>query len=422
MYYVLCTIYIRGKVLLKRVFKLIFVLFFFSHYVLPIVRQQHILGLFFFPHTMLISVLLVSTFLGLAVAGPFPQVPGQAPPESPTFVVETPAQISEAPEAPAQVSEVPELWEGDTIPPDERNAKGWPLLSDDIPLVFVDPKCSNEQRYTLFSAWQDAKNLSVAQSTPKEDYNFDIPHKDWLGPEWDGEAWHHSNNDAGESMVRKMRKVRIYWNIYRNGVFYKGRRQQPHVIYWTCEDVEKKCEPHQISGKTYNDYEGVNAYKNRHTTIWCPDFFNLELLEDQIQRHRGDERAMSLIDNFAINAGTVMFHEIYKYESQISYPGCKPKGFIQGDDRAEKIWKIARLSGGGTKTAYITADCYVMDAVAIFVQQSYGTGHPPIPRAINDILQPPPNYDPVDPDGPPPYTSIQPNPNSPALETPAPSP
>ncbi|EPE24911.1 hypothetical protein GLAREA_11492 [Glarea lozoyensis ATCC 20868] len=414
---------------------------------------------------MLISILLLSIFFGLAVAGPFAQVPGQAPLEAPTLVVEAFPEVSRAPE--------PELWQGERDPPDERNDKGWPLLSDFIPNIFVDPKCSSEQKFTLSAAWADAKNLSIAQSTAIEDYDFEIPHVAWLGLGWDGAALDNTNDDAKERAIRKQRKHYIELNIVNNGRLYEGKRYEPHVIYWTCEDVEKKCEPNQISGKTHNDEEGVSAYPNCHTTIWCPGFFGLELLEEQIQRYRGDELAMSLIDNFAINAGTVKFHEVYKYEWLVSFPALKPDDFIQGNDRAGKVWNFARTEapgGGGTKYAYITADSYVMDALAIFVYQSYGTEYPPIPKAVRNLADPPPGYDSeprppaytytiaIDPNPPsststttldpntssstssqpdpnpssytstttpnpnlPSSTSSQPDPNSPAVETPAPT-
>ncbi|EPE24910.1 hypothetical protein GLAREA_11491 [Glarea lozoyensis ATCC 20868] len=346
---------------------------------------------------MRILVLLVSTLISLAVAGPSPQTPGQAPPETPVLDVDaTP------------------------IPPNE---KGWPHLSDsaegilDRPptRLFLDPTCTHEQKSKLILSWNEARELGTYLVEPHQGFNNDIALKDWLGDEW---------NDTSSDRRRKDSKA-IGQSFARLTKLFNEPMDPTTLIYWSCEDPDQKCFPGQISGKTFKDLEGTPYSIITYTTIWCPEFFNTDLLVDLLDKHKNDNRGQEIIENFAFSSAAIMLHEIFKYRGLVGhYAMSSQSNFFQGSNRADHWWQEA--GDYGTRSVFMKVDPFVMSATAIVVQQHFAMPGPPAPKSIIDYKFPLPDYASVDPLLPS-YTSINsqstlPTSNPPAYTSSATSP
>jgi hypothetical protein len=253
------------------------------------------------------------------------------------------------------------------------NARGFLPFSPFLSRIFIDPTCSEGQKIILQQAWDKAKLLAQAQTGNLQDYDYNTVHQFYLGDDWNAPG-------TPDDPLPRYRSRAIVNNFNRLKKLFNGEVATDEYIYWYCEDSQSRCSSIQGSGVTSNSREGWSTFKNSHTTIWCPDFFNIAPLKQQTDLYFFDARNQTIIDNFDKNCGTVMLHEIWKYEHLVCDPRTnQDKLFIQ-ENRAEQIWELARLSG--TRSAYITADSYTMDALAVYLQQLFSSTIPALPTSV----------------------------------------
>ncbi|EPE24112.1 hypothetical protein GLAREA_07962 [Glarea lozoyensis ATCC 20868] len=253
------------------------------------------------------------------------------------------------------------------------NSKGFLPFSLFLPRIFIDHTCSEAQKILLQQAWDEAQLLAKAQTGFLEGYDYGAVHQIYLGDEWNALATSHER-------LARTRSTAIFANFNRLKMLFEGPVSTDEFIYWYCEDSDTKCRPGQISGVTSNAFESrTSAYHNAHTTIWCSEFFNIGTLKDQTDFYFESESNHTIIDNFDINRGTIMLHEIWKYEHLVCHPRTHPEKLFIQEDRADQIWDLA--SHEGTKSAYVTADSYTMDALAVYLQQLFSSAIPAVPRS-----------------------------------------
>ncbi|EPE24111.1 hypothetical protein GLAREA_07961 [Glarea lozoyensis ATCC 20868] len=274
----------------------------------------------------------------------------------------------------------------------DYNRRGFVPISDRMPHIFVNPSCTDLKRIILKQAWEQAGWLAKAQTANKTGYPYYQAHKFYLGTEW---------NSTADRMSR-WRSRFIRKNLERLGDLFSAKVDKHEVIYWYCEDEQSKCAPGQVSGMTSNKREGISFPKNSHTTIRCPDFFSLLTVANF---HGRADFEYNVMENYEVNNfAVVMLHEVWKYADLVSYPAIKEDQQYIQEGRTEKIWSLARNEN--TEVAFVTADSYVMDALAIFIHQGLRTSIPPAPRRIVagplpayiSVEVPPPAYSDTPPD------------------------
>ena len=80
------------------------------------------------------------------------------------------------------------------------------------------------------------------------------------------------------------------------------------------------------------------------------------------------------MENFHLNRGQVMFHETWHYKLLVSDPRAEDYAY-----QAQPVWDMAKDPKKGTNWAYVNADSYALDGVAIYVQQYYKSSMSPVP-------------------------------------------
>jgi len=139
-------------------------------------------------------------------------------------------------------------------------------------------------------------------------------------------------------------------------------------IYWYCYDYGNECSP----GTVAYSWSSIYFLWRNHYTVFCPGLApKIESLATQINRAAGSVDAQRVMENFQTNAGEVMFHEIWHY-TMVSQPRTEDYAY-----RAQDTWDLAK--NRGTDYAYVNADSYALDAVAIYVQQHFSNSMSPIP-------------------------------------------
>jgi len=67
-----------------------------------------------------------------------------------------------------------------------------------------------------------------------------------------------------------------------------------------------------------------------------------------------------------------MYHELWHYKDLVTKPRAGDYGY-----KPQGTWELARDKG--TNYAYVNADSYAYDAVAIYVQQHFKSSMSPVP-------------------------------------------
>jgi hypothetical protein len=95
-------------------------------------------------------------------------------------------------------------------------------------------------------------------------------------------------------------------------------------------------------------------------------------LADQMSKYANNPYEQKVMENFHLNRGQIMFHETWHYKNLVSSPRTSDYAY-----QAQPVWDLAKDKG--TNWAYVNADSYALDAVAIYVQQYYKSSMSPVP-------------------------------------------
>jgi hypothetical protein len=80
-----------------------------------------------------------------------------------------------------------------------------------------------------------------------------------------------------------------------------------------------------------------------------------------------------IIENFQGTTAMTMFHEVYHYKDLVSRPRTDDFAY-----HATETYNLAKQEG--TRVAYVNAESYAFDALAIYLQQRFNTKYPPAPE------------------------------------------
>jgi hypothetical protein len=234
-------------------------------------------------------------------------------------------------------------------------------INGQIPRKFIETQCDDERKFKITDAWDEANLLAQAQTTFKLGYEYNIPHTQWLGENWNDESsWIPWRYD-----YRKL----IGDNFRRLNQLFSDNAQPKEYIYWYCFDWGNHCGP---LVQAYS-WDSNGLFWSNHYTVFCPPFFNeRKTLAKQILDNEGEIHKQKVMEYFQLNRGQIMFHEIWHYGRLVSSPRTTDYRY-----QAQASWELAR--DDGTAYAYVNADSYALDAVAIYVQQHYKSSMSPVP-------------------------------------------
>lgn len=76
------------------------------------------------------------------------------------------------------------------MPPniDAQNEDGEVHAFKEISKSFIEKNCSANQQSQILAAWEEARILAHAQTTFEIGFDYDTPHRNWLGKDWDSES------------------------------------------------------------------------------------------------------------------------------------------------------------------------------------------------------------------------------------------
>ena len=248
------------------------------------------------------------------------------------------------------------------MPPQNLTLSGNSVTTQgQISRKFIEKKCDAGKKFKIKEAWKEAKLLAAAQTKTVLGYNYDIPHTQWLGKDWNSDAWSFWNWDY-RSLIGK--------NMVRSFGIYSDNAPQHDYIYWYCYDYSRQCT------------EGVQAYSwdeggifwSNHYTVFCDPFYERMSLEDNMKKYANDTHEQKVMENFHLNRAQIMFHETWHYKILVSDPRAEDYAY-----QAQAVWDLAKNPKKGTNWAYVNADSYALDGVAIYVQQYYKSSMSPVP-------------------------------------------
>ncbi|KUJ22302.1 uncharacterized protein LY89DRAFT_293192 [Mollisia scopiformis] len=202
-----------------------------------------------------------------------------------------------------------------------------------------------------------------AQTTFVPGYNYDIPHTQWLGKDWNSDIWwgpfEWNYREIIANNFGRLRKV------------FSDDPPSGEYIYWYCWDYANQCAPGTVAYSWSTTW--ISLWRN-HYTVFCNIALKFETLSKQIGRAAWSIDQQRIMENFQTNAGQVMFHEIWHY-TMVSQPRTDDYAY-----RAEEVWDLALKQG--TDYSYVNADSYALDAIAIYVQQYFSNSMSPVPRRV----------------------------------------
>ncbi|EPE33152.1 Metalloproteases (zincins), catalytic [Glarea lozoyensis ATCC 20868] len=224
-----------------------------------------------------------------------------------------------------------------------RQDPGFRLFMDGYTSIYIDPECNDVQEGVFHDAWEDAKLLSKAQFGNVDGHGDDKPHKMWLGDSW-------NKRGSRYNAVTNERTGDIYKNIWSmKSLFDNQGTEENERIYWWCQDIRNECNEANIYGGYFKTTENIPQ----------PD---------------GPE-------NFQYNTAMTVLHEAYHYQNLVCDPPI--------DDHAWGAIDCYNLAHTyGTKKAYLNADSYALDALAVYLQQTFNTEVPPAPEQWLDHFMP----------------------------------
>ncbi|KAL9127037.1 MAG: hypothetical protein Q9175_007814 [Cornicularia normoerica] len=232
-----------------------------------------------------------------------------------------------------------------------------------IPRKFIKRNCDAGKKRKIINSWAEANLLAKAQTSLRPGYPYDIPHSQWLGPNWNSEA-------SWFPWMKNYRKL-IGDNFGRLAKLYSNNAPSHDYIYWYCYDPYGGCK--KDANRTAYSFDQKMFWYTNHYTIFCDPFYDLPTLGDQTARWANDKAAQMVMENFYLNSGHIMFWATWLYETLVSNPRAGAYTY-----NVESAWNYTKK--WGTSGAYVNADSYALDALAIYVQQYYKSSMSPVPR------------------------------------------
>jgi hypothetical protein len=236
---------------------------------------------------------------------------------------------------------------------------------DLIPRIFIEKGCNDIKKHKIESAWYEARSLALSQTDFRFDYDASIPHTHWLGDKWNSKektGWFGGTTDYGKIIGE---------NFSRLTKLFSVDAQVDEYIYWHCNDEKNACGP----GTVAYSWDSNGWLWSNHYTVFCNMFYDSATMEEQLYPWSNDKDQRRFMENFQLNRGQVMLHEIYHYGTLVTRPRTDDYAY-----QANRTWNLARIQG--TSQAYINADSYALDAVAIYVQKHYNDPQPPRPERV----------------------------------------
>ena len=263
---------------------------------------------------------------------------------------------------PANASSVVDEASKPDMPPQNLTLSGSPVTTQgQISRKFIEKNCNAGKKLKIREAWKEAKLLADAQTKTVLSYNYDIPHTQWLGKDWNSDGWSFWNWDY-RSMIAK--------NMVRSFGIHSDNAPQHDYIYWYCYDYSGEC----TEGVQAYSWDEEGLFWSNHYTVFCDPFFDRMSLDDQMKKYANDKHEQKVMENFHLSRAQIMFHETWHYKYLVSDPRAKHYAY-----QAQKVWNQAKDPTKGTNWAYVNADSYALDGVAIYVQQYYKSSMPPVP-------------------------------------------
>jgi hypothetical protein len=134
-------------------------------------------------------------------------------------------------------------------------------------------------------------------------------------------------------------------------------------LFWSCKDLRNACTVDLTGATTAYTWSDPGWFWSNHYTVFCGPFFGLPSVSTLITRYQGQPHAQKVMDFFEDSRGGTIYHEIF-HTTMITNPLAVDLSY-----GAKECWKLAKEEG--TKDATINADSYHLDAMAIYVQQTY---------------------------------------------------
>lgn len=234
------------------------------------------------------------------------------------------------------------------------------ITGGQIPRHFIEKGCDAGRKFKIESAWTEAKKLADAQTNFQLGYNYDIPHTQWLGKDWNSESswipWKYN--------YRKL----IGDNLSRLRQLFSDNAQSGEYIYWYCYDYASQC----TGGVQAYSWDSIGFFWSNHYIVFCDPFFGRSTMDDLMVKHQDNEHEQKVMENFHLSREQILFHEVWHFKDLVSRPRTGDYAY-----QAQNVWNLAKEKGTGY--AYVNADSYATDAVAIYVQQYYKSSMSPVP-------------------------------------------
>ncbi|EPE30776.1 Metalloproteases (zincins), catalytic [Glarea lozoyensis ATCC 20868] len=230
----------------------------------------------------------------------------------------------------------------------------FPSMEGVLPSTYLDPACNGAEASIVSEAWEGAKLIVEAQTTIVSDYDYNLPHKTWLG---DG------LNASGKPVV-EYRSKSIADNFKKLARLYGGGIDDKEIIVWRCTEGlkdEPMCSQQMGAGvlalALSAEYSGRNGHGNR--------------VHD-------DKEGQLRMASFPVSTAHALLHETWHYRI-VSQP--RTADYATG---VETTYNLARREG--TRVAFTNADSYTYDGLAIYLQQTFKSRLPPTTKDHLDTL------------------------------------
>lgn len=153
-------------------------------------------------------------------------------------------------------------------------------------------------------------------------------------------------------------------NWGRLSAMFSRNAPKNDYLYFYCTDWKNICPSGAAAYAT--SYIGHVLWWNNHYITFCPKWFKMKSLATVMETFKNDEYRQQVMENFQTTSGGVLFHEIWHLKNLVSIPQTADHAYW-----AQPVWDLAK--NRGTWWATENADSYHLDAMAIYVQQSYET-------------------------------------------------